>query len=374
MKRIAVLAIMTAVCATVSSGWTPAGAGAVPASATHSAASGALEAVPVKSGLVNPAGFTFLPDGRIVYGERNTGRVMLLDPQTGNLSVMYTITKVRTSGEGLLSLAVDPGWPEKPFIYAFTTRLVGAQDARTRQAQILRIRIADDVGVSRKIIWRLDTNGKHDGAHIAFGPDGKLYAAVGDLEDPANAQDLTNDAGKVLRMNRNGSVPKDNPFSGSLIFTYGLRNSFGFSFDPQSGALWETENGPECTDEINLEQAGENHGWGPDETCSGTEPDGTNQDGPAPRTMPLAWFTPTIAPTGLAFCEGCGITDADGALFFGAYNTGEIREIQLTSDRKSVAAVSVAYTFQGSVLSMQSAPDGGLYFSSADTIYQLVQT
>ena len=96
----------------------------------------------------------------------------------------------------------------------------------------------------------------HDGGHIDFGPDGKLYAVVGEGHDSSNAQDLTNDAGKVLRMNRNGSVPADNPFDDSRIFSYGLRNSFGFAFDPQSGTLWETENGPECVDEINVEQDG----------------------------------------------------------------------------------------------------------------------
>jgi hypothetical protein len=89
--------------------------------------------------------------------------------------------------------------------------------------------------------------------------------------------------------------------------------------------------------------------------------------------MPVAWFTPTIAPTGLVFCEGCGISSAEGALFFGAFNTGEIRQINLTADRRGVASMLIAHEFAGSVLSMQRAPDGGVYFSSPDTIYQLVE-
>jgi glucose/arabinose dehydrogenase len=368
MKRIAVLAVTAAALVTVTSGWTSAGAS--PERSVHPSAPATLQAVPVKSGLANPAGFTFLPDGRIIYGERNTGRVMLLNPTTGNLSVMYTIKKVVSNGEqGLLGLAVDPGWPNKPFVYAYATRQV-----KSLQNQILKIKVAQDKGVSSKIIWRLDTTAGtyHDGGHIDFGPDGKLYAVVGEGHDSANAQDLTNDAGKVLRINRDGTVPLDNPFDGSLIFTYGLRNSFGFSFDPQSGTLWETENGPECVDEINVEQAGENHAWGPHETCSGTDPKNTNQDGPEPRILPLRWFTPTIAPTGLAFCESCGIPDADGGLFFGANNTGEIRQIKLTANRLGVASMSVVYDFSGAVLSMQAAPDGGVYFTSSDTIYHLV--
>ena len=368
MKRIAVVAVMTAALMTATSGWVAAGAGVEPSGRSTPAT---LKAVPVKSGLANPAGFTFLPDGRVIYGERNTGRVMLLDPTNGKLSVLYTIKNVKSTGEqGLLGLAVDPGWPKKPFVYAYATRQV-----QSLQNQILRIKVDKDKGISRKIIWRLDTTAGtyHDGGHIDFGPDGKLYAVVGEGHDSSNAQDLTNDAGKVLRMNRNGAVPADNPFDDSRIFTYGLRNSFGFAFDPQSGTLWETENGPECVDEINVEQAGENHAWGPHETCSGSSPENVNQDGPQPRVLPLAWFTPTIAPTGLAFCEDCGISGADGALFFGANNNGVIQQVNLTADRKGIASVSVAFDFAGAVLSMQAAPDGGVYFSSPDTIYHLVE-
>ena len=111
-----------------------------------------------------------MPDGRIVYGERNTGRVMLLDPDTGNQSVIDTIPDVRSSGEqGLLGIAVDPKWPNKRFVYAYATRQVG-----TLENQILKIKLEGDVGVSRKVIWRLDTvaGTYHDGGHIDFGPDG----------------------------------------------------------------------------------------------------------------------------------------------------------------------------------------------------------
>jgi glucose/arabinose dehydrogenase len=372
MKRFAVLVALAAVLSVATSGWVPAGADqpgghrAPPVRLT-------LASTTVKAGLAWPAGFTFLPNGRIVYGERNSGRVVLLVPSTEKTSVMYTITKVQTNGEqGLLGLAVDPEWPSKPFVYAYATRKIKGQ----LKNEILRIKISGTTGVSAKVIWKLDTTPGtyHDGGHIAFGPDGMLYAVVGDGHDPANSQDLTNDAGKVLRMTRHGAVPKDNPFPGSLIFTYGLRNSFGFAFDPQSGTLWETENGPTCVDEINVELPGENHGWGPSENCSGPDPNDTNQDGPLPRVLPLRWFTPTIAPTGLAFCDGCGITNADGALFFGAFNTGEIREIQLTQDRRGVSSMFMAYDALGAVLSVQAAPDGGIYFSTKDTIFHLVQS
>jgi aldose sugar dehydrogenase len=197
---------------------------------------------------------------------------------------------------------------------------------------------------------------------------------VGEGHDPSNAQDLTNYAGKSLRMTPQGKVPADNPFPGSLIWTYGLRNSFGFTFDPQTGRLWETENGPSCNDEINLLHPGHNYGWGPSEDCSDPNPPAnTNQDGPDP-VMPLAWFTPTIAPVGTVFCQGCGLGSSyEGTLLFGAYNTHDIRRAVLTADRKNIASTSSVLGTSGAPLSMEAGPDGHLYFSSDDgSIYKLV--
>src|SRR5207253_952063 len=94
---------------------------------------------------------------------------------------------------------------------------------------------------------------------------------------------LTNDQGLVgLAMTPIGGVPKDNPFKGSLVYSYGHRNSFGLAFDPKTHDLWETENGPECNDEINRIIPGRNYGWGPSENCTGTAPQDTNNSGPRP--------------------------------------------------------------------------------------------
>jgi glucose/arabinose dehydrogenase len=361
------VAITTALAVTTA-GWTTA-----LASTDHASEAGptAIVADPVNTELANPAGFAFLPNGKIVFGERRSGRVMLLNPDTGKTKVMDTISDVRSQGEqGLLGIAIDPKWPKKKFVYAYATRQAGSL-----QNQIVRIKMKKNKGVKQKVLWTLDTTAGtyHDGGHMDFGPDGKLYVGVGEGHDSSNAQDLSTDAGKMLRMTRKGKAPKDNPFEGSRVFTYGLRNTFGFAFDPQSGLLWQTENGPECVDELNVERAGENHAWGPHETCAGTPPENTNQDGPEPRIMPVAWFTPTIAPTGLAFCEDCGIAAADGAFFFGANNTGEIRQVNLTAGRDQVASMTIALDITGAVYSMQTAPDGVVYFSTPSGIYRLVE-
>ncbi len=371
MKRLTLL--LAAAVAMVPAVMTAPASGATPRSlASGPGAPTALTKKAVATGLAYPAGFVFLPDGRIIFGERNTGSIRLLNPATKKITLLYRVSHVETNGEqGLLGLAVDPAYPSKPFVYAYATRSVRSGLFN----EILRIEVQSDKGVSSSVIFKSDTTAGtyHDGGHITFGPDGKLYAVVGEGHSSGNAQDLSNNAGKVLRMTRLGKAPKDNPFSGKLIFAYGLRNSFGFTFDPQTGLLWETENGPECNDEVNLEQSGENHAWGPNETCSGQAPQNTNQDGPDPRIMPLAYFPTTIAPTGAAFCDGCGLTNADGDLFFGAYNTGEIRQVRLTQNRMGISSLFVAYRNNESILSMQAAPDGTIYFSTPTAIYQLVQ-
>jgi glucose/arabinose dehydrogenase len=202
-----------------------------------------------------------------------------------------------------------------------------------------------------------------------------LYAIVGDGHDSANAQDTTdNDRGKILRMTPRGDAPKTNPIAGSRIWAYGIRNSFGFAFDPQTGDLWETENGPECNDELNPIIEGENYGWGPNETCSGQSPENTNQDGPDP-VLPELWYTPTIAPTGIAFCERCGLgVKTNGALLFGAANTGDVRRVTLNASRSHVTGQKVVYTHPESVLSIEVAPDGTIYFSDFGAIYRLVKS
>jgi glucose/arabinose dehydrogenase len=334
-----------------------------------------ISAQTVVSGLNYPAAFTFAPDGRIFYGERFTGDIRIYNPSTHSNTLFFHIPSVVTNGEqGLLGVALHPQYADgKPFVYAYATRKAPDQ---TLHNQILRIRDTGGTGSSAKVIFSNPTTAGtyHDGGRILFGPDRKLYVVVGEGHDPSNAQDLTNSAGKSLRMTWDGKVPADNPIPGSLIWTYGLRNSYGFAFDPETGRLWETENGPECNDEVNLLHMGHNYGWGPNENCADPNPPAnTNQDGPDP-VMPLAWFTPTIAPVGTVFCEGCGLGAAyEGTLLFASYNDHEIRRVYLTADRKDISSLAKVFNTSGAPLSMEAGPDGSVYFSSEDgSIYKLV--
>ena len=252
-------------------------------------------------------------------------------------------------------------------MWVFVTRNVSG----TATNQLLRIS-ADGSGFT--VLGSFPAAGNHNGGRIMFGPDGKLYVVVGDNRHAPNAQSLATPAGKMLRLNADGTVPSDNPQPGSPIIGYGIRNSFGFTFDPQPGRLWQTENGPECNDEINLIASLKlkNYGWGPSETCDSPPPAprNTNLDGPSP-TLPKLFFATPPALTGAAFCHQCGLS-SHGRLFFGDYITGTIHRARLTSGRGAIASHAPFYDHPASVLSVETPIDGGpIYFSTPTNIFRL---
>jgi glucose/arabinose dehydrogenase len=200
-----------------------------------------------------------------------------------------------------------------------------------------------------------------------------LYAIVGDAHDSGNAQDTTNESrGKIIRIEPDGDVPSDNPFD-DRVWVFGIRNSFGFAFDPQTDGLWETENGPSCNDEINLIERGENYGWGPNQTCDGSSPGNTNQDGPSP-VMPELFYENPIGITGIAFCDACRLGQrSDGAAFVGAVNNGEVTRIVFNDQRAAISGHTVVYDHGGSTLSFEVGPGGRIFFSDFNGINKLVR-
>jgi glucose/arabinose dehydrogenase len=329
----------------------------------------------VADGLADPAGFAFMPNGRIVYLERGSGEIHFLNPTTGADHRFATVAGVNGEGErGALGVALHPNWPQAPYLYVYATRRVHGNLLN----QILRIRKEGNHAAGTRVLVSTPASSSpyHNGGRIAFGPDGMLYAIVGDGHDSANSQDLSgNLRGKILRMRPDGTVPSDNPIAGSRIYAFGIRNAFGFTWDPETHSLWETENGPGCNDEINRIRAGGNFGWGPNESCGSQDaPGDTNNSGPQPRLMPATFFANPIGITGAAFCQGCGLgASVEGDLFFGCVNDGVLRRVSLNGQRTDVAGnpVSVLNSPNGAIYSMEVAPDGGIFFSDARAIYRL---
>jgi glucose/arabinose dehydrogenase len=337
------------------------------------AAAPRITANEVVSNLDSPGAFTFGPGNTLWYVEKSTGEIRVHDLDTGSDRSFYTVSGVNSDGErGMLGIALDPAYPNKPFVYVYVTR----NAAGSLRNQILRLRDTNGSGSDLNVIFSSPASSSpyHNGGRILFGPDGMLYAIVGEGHDSSNSQDLSdNDRGKILRMTPNGAVPATNPRNGSLIWAYGIRNSFGFAFDPATDRLWESENGPECNDEVNLIHKGRNYGWGPHETCSGSSPGNTNQDGPDP-VRPRLFYLTTIGITGIAFCEGCGLgATNDGKAFFGAVNTGAITKLTLTANRNGIRSKSVVYTHGSGVLSLEVGPGGSIFFSDFEGIFELVR-
>ena len=333
---------------------------------TPAAAAGA-RAVPVATGLDSPVGFTFLPNGRLAYLERNTGWLRFRNLQTDADRRIYRITNVNADGErGALGVAVHPEWPQEPFVYAFATRTT----AEGLRNQVLRIRVenGDATGVRVILSAAAGPASNHNGGRIAFGPDGKLYVVIGDNARPSNSQDLsTNLRGKILRINPDGSIPATNPF-GTRVWAFGIRNSIGFAFDPLTGRLWEQDNGPECNDELNRIVKGGNFGWGPKQDCPNT-----NNSGPKPRIKPRYTFVDTKGLTGVAFCDSCGLgAGYAGDLLVGAVNDGIIRRFDLNANRTAFDRGPIRVLDRpGVVLSLEVGPNGKIYFSDFGAIYRL---
>src|SRR3990172_4321176 len=214
----------------------------------------------VASGLEWPVSFAFSPDGRIVYSERFTGRIRIISGgavqagEVGNVSV-------ETAGEqGLLGLALDPDFEMSAWVYVYHTyRSESIGDVMNR---VWRFPAGGPPsGASESVLDGIPAGTFHNGGILGFAPDKTLFITTGDTTTGGNSQDPLSLAGKVLRVHRDGSIPSDNPFPGSPVYTLGHRNVFGIAFEPRTGVPFITENGELSDDEINRLVPGANYGW-----------------------------------------------------------------------------------------------------------------
>lgn len=293
-------------------------------------------------------GMQFTPSGDRLFVNEREGRVRVL--VRGRLAAAPVATvSTTTSGEGgLLGLALHPDFERgQPWIYLFHTLPGGALD------RVIRIRISNNREVERRTIMdNLPASLYHHGGILKFGPDRKLYISHGESHESNRAQDPNAIGGKIYRLNDEGSIPSDNPFSGKPTFAYGIRNPFGLAFDPQTGLLWETENGPQDHDEVNVIVRGGNYGW---PVVKGDADD--------PRFIdPVRDYVRIIVPTMAAFGASPLPAAYRGSFFFGTYGQETIRRLVLTSNRRGVASDTVLHSGEP-VVGMTMGPDG-LWFST----------
>jgi glucose/arabinose dehydrogenase len=309
---------------------------------------------PVATELAFPTNMAFAPDGRIFFTEKETGNVRIIRdgrvlPQT------FVHVSVEGSAErGLLGIALDPNFERQPWVYLYYSEAGGASN------RIIRVRAeGDSAGEIDPLITLLPAvAGYHNGGDMAFGPDDKLYAVTGEAHEPERAQDPDDLGGKVLRLDPDGSVPTDNPLGPeNSVYALGIRNSFGLCFDPVTGNLWETENGPATDDEVNRIVAGANYGW-PDHLGAGGEPGFVD---------PVLVFPEEIVPT------GCAVSADGRRLYFGSYRGG-LYEADLSSEATSADPPGRILGIDDSVIDVARGPDGSIYLATTDSLLRLVGT
>ena len=310
-----------------------------------------------------PVSLAFAPDGRLFFNELRTGRVRIVEDgrlQDEPFASLQVVNRSGYSEHGLLGLALDPDFASNHYVYVFYGE--PDQDGESLRQRVVRFTEADGVGQDMTVILDdLPISGGccHNGGRIAFGPDGKLYASIGDTGDSSLSQDDESLAGKILRVNPDGSVPDDNPFSGSRIYALGIRNSFGLTFHPVTGALFIDETGSAGFDELDIIQAGGNYGW-PEVRGIG---DLSQYVDPIWTSGPVS-----VTPTGMAFYTGDVLPIPENDLLRCSWNTGMLEHVKMAPSFDHIDGIED--TSLACSLDVTAGPDGALYFSTTDTIYR----
>ncbi len=260
-------------------------------------------------------------------------------------------------GSGLLGLAVHPRFAENGFIYVAYTHLQPKGDVRDR---LVRLREQPDgTGTLDRVLLEhgLPDAENHYGGCVKFGPDGKLYWTTGDLAQPDISQDLSHLAGKILRLNPDGTVPDDNPFPGSPIYSYGHRNPQGLAWQPGTGRLYALEHGPAHRDELNYIQAGNNYGW-PEIVGSETGP---GMVSPALHSGDdVTW-----APAGAIFVTHGSLM---GSMLFAGLHGESLYRATLSPDEpgRVVDLERLLAKKYGRLRALAEGPDGAIYFGTSN--------
>jgi len=333
---------------------------------TFKSSAGDLKLETVASGLVHPWSLAFLPDGRMLVTER-PGRMRIVT-RDGKLSApLGGVPAVHSGGQaGLLDVALDKSFAQNSTIY-FCFNATAGNNVAVMRAHL------DPAGTTldgvKEIYRQKGPGGQANVAcRIAQAPDGNLFVSLGDhFGAKEDAQKLDNAIGKIVRITPDGAVPDGNPFAGKdgalpEIWSYGHRNAEGLAFNPADGKLWEQEHGPMGGDEINVIEKGKNYGW--PVVSYGVNYDGTpvgtgKQQAPG-LVDPIWHWTPSIAPSGMAFIAGDLFKGWKGSLINGALKFQLLSRLELSGD-KAVKEERLLQDLHERIRDVRQGPDGALY-------------
>jgi glucose/arabinose dehydrogenase/putative cell wall-binding protein len=336
------------------------------------AAAPTLTSAVVQDGLAFTWDVAFTPDGEMLVTER-AGRVRVYAGGAIDAPLLRTVTisGVHAEGEaGLMGIAVDVNYAANRYVYVCASRDVSGQWLN----QVLRYRVAADLSWTGATVllsgMRADTN--HNGCAVEMDRFGKLWVSMGDSGDAWRAQDPNDRNGKVLRINRDGTVPSDNPIlpgaaGRTAIYSMGHRNPQGIAFRPGTDQVYAAEHGPDRDDEINLIVAGGNYGW-PCYTGAGN-PYLSGACGPASAYRNPTWAsgTPTIATSGLTFADGSPWADFNGQLFVAQLKESDLR--RFTPSASGTTLTQSAIYFNGTwgrLRAVVRGPAGQLYLTTSN--------
>lgn len=338
--------------------------------------------VTVIEGLEHPWSMVWLPNGEILITER-PGRLRVVREGKLDPKAIAGVPEVFAVGQGgLLDVAIHPQFAQNRWIYL--TYAHGDREAnRTRVARA----VYDGTSLrDLRVIFEVSqakTGSQHFGSRLLWLPDGTLLVAIGDGGNPPlqlagdlirkQSQNLQSHLGKIIRINDDGSLPKDNPFMGSKIWSYGHRNIQGISFDPMTRRVWATEHGAKGGDELNLIEKGKNYGW---PVVSASQEYGTNTPVSREKSRPglidpKTIWTPAIAPSGLVFYTGNRFPNWQGNLFAGGLVSRDIRRLEV--DKSGEIINQEAIPIGQRVRDVRQSPDGFLYLLTDEGNGQLIR-
>jgi glucose/arabinose dehydrogenase len=328
-----------------------------------------FEVITVVENLEVPWEIVFAPDNRMFFTERN-GSLRVIEDGKLNPNPILELDVGGDGGllglaigggeGGLLGLALDPNFDENNFLYLYYSY----SDGLSTFNRVVRYTENTNQLIDGTIlIDKIPGSVIHDGGRIKFGPDEKLYITTGDAGNADSAQDLNSLGGKILRINSDGTIPSDNPFSDSMVFSYGHRNPQGIDWDPITGKLVASEHGPSgergfAHDEINIIESGKNYGW---PKVIGGEHDPEFVD-PIIHTGDDTW-----APSGSVFYDSDNIPEWENKYFVATLRGSHLRMLDLDIEKNQVISNEVLFSnLYGRLRDASMGPDGNLYLLTSN--------
>ncbi len=328
---------------------------------------GSVRVATVAEGLEHPWGVAFLPDGRALVTER-PGRLRIVGTDGKLGEPLAGVPAVSATGQGgLLDVQLDPEFAKNRLVYLSYAEPREGGNGTTVARGALGERGLDDV----QVIFRQDVtiDGRHHfGSRLVFDRGGRLFVTLGDRNsERARAQTLDSHIGKVVRIERDGKVPVDNPFVGRAdakpeIWSYGHRNMQGAALHPVTGELWTNEHGPRGGDELNRTLAGLNYGW--PKVTYGVEYSGKtiSEEATAPGIEPpVHYWVPSIATSGLLFYTGSRFPKWQGSAFVGGLASQQLSRLEMDGNRVVREEVLLKGLLNQRVRDVEQGPDGCIY-------------